>query len=55
MYSERDFVDQGKERRQEEGKKTLLSTMESWWASRHSLPVVNGTQVSPLSALFTAL
>lgn len=31
---ERDFVDQGKERRQEEGKKTLLSTMESWWASR---------------------
>lgn len=47
---ERDFVDQGKERRQEEGKKNLLSTTESWdqrarWASC-SLWVVSA-QVPP--------
>lgn len=56
---ERDFVDQEKERRQEEVKKPSLDHGTPRPADMvgitHSLSVVNATQVPPLSALFTAL
>lgn len=55
MYSGTRFCGSGERKKAGRRKKNPSLTMESWWASRHSLPVVNGTQVSPLSALFTAL